>query len=318
MGPLSKLVIKRLALGLLTLLGVSLLIFVGTEILPGDVAEAILGQSATPEAVANIRHDLGLDRSAWVRYLSWLVGLFHGDLGVSLSGGQDIASLVGARLGNTVFLAGTAAVISVPLAIILGMVAVRYQNTWLDRLLSVSTLGAISLPEFFIGYLLVTVFAVKLGWFGALSTVYEGMGIIDRFKTILLPTITLTLVVLAHMQRMTRAAILNVMTSSYIETAELKGLRRSEIIFRHALPNALSPILNVVVINLAYLVVGVVVVEVIFVYPGMGQLMVDHVAKRDVPVIQACGMIFATTYVGLNLLADILAMASNPRLRHPR
>lgn len=313
-----KLVIKRVALGVLTLVGVSLLIFAGTEILPGDVAEAILGQSATPEAIANIRRDLGLDQPAWVRYLSWLGGLLHGDLGVSLSNRQDIAMLIGERLGNTVFLASTAAVISVPLAVTLGMVSVRYQNTWLDRLLSVTTLGAISLPEFFIGYLLVTVFAVNLGWFGALSTVYEGMGFIDRFKAIVLPTLTLTLVVLAHMLRMTRAAILNVMTSSYIETAELKGLRRSEIIFRHALPNALSPILNVVVINLAYLVVGVVVVEVIFVYPGMGQLMVDHVAKRDVPVIQACGMIFATTYVGLNLLADILAIASNPRLRHAR
>jgi len=313
-----SLVIKRVALGFLTLVGVSLLIFAGTEILPGDVADAILGQSATPEAIANIRLDLGLDRPAWVRYLSWLGGLLHGDLGVSLSNRQDIAMLIGERLGNTVFLASTAAVFSVPLAVTLGMVAVRYQNTWLDRLLSVSTLGAISLPEFFIGYLLVTVFAVNLGWFGALSTVYEGMGIVDRFKAIVLPTLTLTLVVLAHMLRMTRAAILNVMTSSYIETAELKGLRRSEIIFRHAFPNALSPILNVVVINLAYLVVGVVVVEVIFVYPGMGQLMVDHVAKRDVPVIQACGMIFATTYVGLNLLADILATVCNPRLRHAR
>ena len=318
MSPLLKLVIKRLALGLLTLLGVSLVIFAGTEILPGDVAEAILGQTATPEALASIRHDLELDRSAGVRYLNWLAGLFHGDLGMSLSGRQDIASLIGARLGNTLFLASTAALISVPLAVILGVVAVRYQNTWLDRFFSVSTLGTISLPEFFIGYLLVTVFAVHLGWLGALSTVYEGMGIVDRFKAIMLPAITLTLGVLAHMLRMTRAAILNVMTSSYIETAELKGLRRSEIIFRHALPNALSPILNVIVINLAYLVVGVVVVEVIFVYPGMGQLMVDHVAKRDVPVIQACGMIFASTYVGLNLLADILAMVSNPRLRHPR
>lgn len=310
-------VIKRLALGFLTLLGVSLLIFAGTEILPGDLAEAILGQTATPEALASIRRDLGLDEPAWVRYFRWLGGLLHGDFGVSLANRQDIASLIGKRLGNTAFLAGTAAIISVPLAVILGMVAVRYHDTWLDRFLSVSTLAAISLPEFFIGYLLVTVFAVNLGWFSPLSTIYEGMGMFERLQAIVLPTVTLTLVVLAHMLRMTRAAILNVMASSYIEMAELKGLRRSEVIFRHALPNALSPILNVVVINLAYLVVGVVVVEVIFVYPGMGQLMVDHVAKRDVPVIQACGMIFATTYVGLNLLADILATASNPRLRHP-
>jgi len=318
MSPLLILVIQRLALGFLTLLGASLLIFAGTEILPGDVADAILGQSATPEAIANIRQDLGLDRPAWVRYSNWLGGLLRGDLGVSLANRQDIAMLIGWRLANTAFLAGTAAIISVPLALILGIVAVRYQNSWLDRLLCASTLGVISLPEFFIGYLLMMLFAVNLGWFSALSTVYDTMGVVSRLDAIVLPTVTLTLVIVGHMLRMTRAALLNVMTSSYVETAELKGLRRSEIIFRHALPNALSPILNVIVINLAYLVVGVVVVEVIFVYPGMGQLMVDHVAKRDVPVIQACGMIFAATYIGLNLLADVLATAFNPRLRHPR
>ena len=174
------------------------------------------------------------------------------------------------------------------------------------------------MPEFFIGYLLVYFFAVKLQWFPGISTVYDGMPFLERMKAIALPATALTLVVLAHMMRMTRAAILNVMQSAYIETAELKGLRPIEIIRRHAFPNAIAPIINVVMLNLAFLIVGVVVVEVIFVYPGMGQYLVDHVAKRDVPVVQAVGLIFAAVYIGLNIIADIAAIVANPRLRHPK
>ena len=181
-----------------------------------------------------------------------------------------------------------------------------------------STLAAISLPEFFIGYMLILLLGIELSWFSPIVNVNDRMGIIERLDAVVLPVMTLTLVVLAHMMRMTRAAILNVMTSSYIETAELKGLTRATIIFRHAFPNAISPIVNVIILNMAYLIVGVVVVEVIFVYPGMGQYMVDHVAKRDVPVVQACGLIFASTYILFNLVADIVSIIANPRLRHPR
>jgi len=316
--PLLKLVAQRLALGAGTLLVVSLLIFAGTQILPGDVAQAILGQSATPEAVAAIRRDLGLDRPAWVRYIDWLTGFLQGDLGTSLANRVPISEMIAGRLENTLFLAGVAAAIAVPIAITLGVIAARYRETWLDKTISIVTLSAISMPEFFIGYILIFVFAVKLFWAPSIASVFPGMSFLERVYAVSLPVATLSMVVIAHMMRMTRAAIINVMASPYIETAELKGLTRSRITLHHALPNALSPIINVVVINLAYLVVGVVVVEVVFVYPGMGQLMVDAVAKRDVPVVQATGIIFAATYVLLNLTADVLAILANPRIRHAR
>jgi len=313
-----KLIAQRLALGILLLLAVSVLIFAGTQILPGDVAQSILGQSATPEALANLREEMGLNDPAWQRYLSWLGGVLQGDLGTALSNGQDIADSLGGRVANTFFLAFWTAVVAVPLAILLGLVAVRFQNRWPDKVISGSTLTAISLPEFFIGYLLIYFFAVKLGWLPSVSTVYDGMPFVDRMRAIALPGATLTLIILAHMMRMTRAAILNVMQSAYIETAELKGLGGLKIIWRHAFPNSVAPVVNVVMLNLAFLVVGVVVVEVIFVYPGMGQYLIDHVAKRDVPVVQACGLIFAAVYIGLNIIADVVSILSNPRLRHPK
>ncbi|MDQ6437332.1 ABC transporter permease [Mesorhizobium sp. LHD-90] len=317
-SPIVKLIAQRIALGILLLLAVSVLIFAGTQILPGDVAQSILGQSATPEALANLRESLGLNEPAYVRYFRWLGGVLTGDLGTALSSGQDIASSIWPRLKNTLFLAFWAAVVSVPLAIILGLLAVRYRNGFVDKLISGLALASTSLPEFFIGYLLVFFFAVKLQWFPGISTVFDGMPFLDRIHAIVLPATALTLVVLAHMMRMTRAAILNVMQSAYIETAELKGLRAFDIIRKHAFPNAIAPIVNVVMLNLAYLVVGVVVIEVIFVYPGMGQYLVDHVTKRDVPVVQAVGLIFAAVYVTLNIIADIAAIVANPRLRHPK
>lgn len=318
MGHALKLIAQRLALGFLLLLMVSALIFAGTQILPGDVAQSILGQSATPESLANLREKLGLNEPALSRYFRWLAGIVQGDLGTALTSGVDISQAIGQRLANTLFLAAVAAIISVPVAVLLGLLAVRYRNRWPDKLISASTLASISLPEFFIGYLLILVFGVKLGWFPSVATVYEGMDFWSRLNVVVLPALTLTLVVLAHMMRMTRAAILNVMQSAYIETAELKGLNSFKIIRKHAFPNAIAPIVNVVMLNMAYLIVGVVVVEVIFVYPGMGQYLVDHVSKRDVPVVQACGLVFAAIFIGLNLIADVVSILTNPRLRHPK
>ncbi|TPW27950.1 ABC transporter permease [Pararhizobium mangrovi] len=315
---IAKLVAQRFALGVLLLLAVSVVIFVGTNILPGDVAQSILGQSATPQAVANLRESLGLNQPTYVRYFEWLGGILHGNLGTALSNGQPIGPELLSRLGNTLFLAFWAALVAVPLSIILGLIAVRHRNGFIDNLISASTLAAISLPEFFIGYLLIYFVAVRLGWFTSVATVYQNMPFLDRMNAIALPAATLTLVVLAQMMRMTRAAILNVMQSAYVETAELKGLSRFKIILRHAFPNAIAPIINVIMLSLAYMVVGVVVIEVIFVYPGMGQYMVDHVAKRDIPVVQDCGLIFAAVYITLNMLADIFSILSNPRLRHPK
>ena len=318
MHPIVKLVSQRLALGLLLLLAASVLIFVGTQILPGDVAQSILGQSATPEALANLRKELGLNEPAWSRYFSWLGNAVMGDLGTALTNGQDIATSMGKRLGNTLFLAFWAAVVSVPLAIFLGLLAVRYRDRWPDKLISAVTLTSISIPEFLIGYVLMYFIGVKLGWAPSVAMINDTMSLGQKLSAIALPVTVLTLVVLAHMMRMTRAAILNVMQSAYIETAELKGLSSFQVIARHAFPNAIAPIVNVVMLNLAYLVVGVVVVEVVFVYPGMGQYLVDHVSKRDVPVVQACGLVFAAVYIMLNMIADIVSILANPRLRHPK
>ncbi|TIT80765.1 MAG: ABC transporter permease [Mesorhizobium sp.] len=317
-SPILKLVAQRILLGLVLLLAVSVLIFAGTQILPGDVAQAILGQAATPEALANLREQLGLNDPAWLRYLHWLGGIVHGDFGTAQSSGLDIASSISTRLKNTLFLAACAAIVAVPLAVILGLIAVRYRNGFVDKLISGLALASTSFPEFFIGYVLIFVFAVHWQIFPSISTVDETTPFLERLQAVVLPATALTLVVLAHMMRMTRAAILNVMQSAYIETAELKGLKPFDIIRKHAFPNAIAPVVNVVMLNLAYLIVGVVVVEVIFVYPGMGQYLVDHVAKRDVPVVQAVGLIFAAVYITLNIVADIAAIAANPRLRHPK
>lgn len=318
MNPVLKLLAQRIALSLFLLLMISALIFAGTMILPGDVAQSILGQSATPEALANLRADLGLNDPPLTRYFEWLFAALQGDLGTALTSGQDITSAIGSRLSNTLFLAFWAAIIAVPLAIFLGLLAVRYKDRWPDKLISGVTLASISIPEFLIGYVLMYLIAVKLRWFPSVAMINDSMSLWQKLNSIALPVAVLTLVVLAHMMRMTRAAILNVMQSAYIETAELKGLSTFKVIWRHAFPNSVAPIVNVVMLNLAYLVVGVVVIEVVFVYPGMGQYLVDHVSKRDVPVVQACGLIFAAVYIGLNMVADIVSILSNPRLRHPK
>jgi len=318
MDKILKMVAQRLALGLLTLFVVSLIIFLAVQLLPGDLAQAILGQSATPETVAAFRRELKLDLPAHVRYFDWLFGVLQGDLGRSLANQREISELISNRLLNTLFLAALAAAISVPLALILGILAALYRNSFYDRAVNIFTLSTISFPEFFVAYILIILLAVNAGIFPSISNISGDLGFWERVYRSILPALTLTLVVVAHMMRMTRAAIINLMASPYIEMANLKGIRRGRIITHHALPNALSPIINVIVLNLAYLVVGVVIVEVVFVYPGLGQLMVDSVSKRDIPVVQACSLIFAATYVLLNLTADILSILSNPRLLHPR
>lgn len=318
MNSLLKLVLQRLALGVLSLFAVSVIIFLAVGMLPGDIAQAMLGQSATPETVAAFRAQLGLDLPPFTRFAQWLLRLLHGDLGASLANQRPIADLIGARLGNTLSLAALAALVSVPTALVLGMLAALYRNSWFDRLLNTTALSAVSFPEFFVAYLLILVFSVKLGWFPSLSNLAPDATFGTILERSVLPVATLSLVVIAQMMRMTRASLINLLASPYIEMARLKGIRQSRIIWRHALPNALAPIVSVIALNLAYLVVGVVVVEVVFVYPGLGQLLVDSVSKRDIPVVQACSLIFAATYILLNTGADVLSIASNPRLMHPK
>jgi peptide/nickel transport system permease protein len=313
-----RMLVQRISLGLLTLFVVSLIIFLGVSMLPGDAAQAILGQAATPETTAILRSQLGLDLPAHTRYLRWLGGILQGDFGTSIGNGREISEVIGVRFYNTLFLAAFAAVISIPLALALGILAALYRNSYYDRTINVITLSSISTPEFFVAYILILFVSVKGGWFPSLANIQGDVGIVERLNKTLLPAVTLTLVSVAYMMRMTRAAIINLLSQSYIEMATLKGIRKSRIILRHALPNAWAPIVNVIVLSLAYLIVGVVVVEVVFVYPGLGQLMVDAVQRRDMPVVQACCLIFAATYVTLNLVADILSIVTNPRLLHPK
>jgi peptide/nickel transport system permease protein len=318
MNNIGFLIVKRLALGFITLIVISALIFIGVEALPGDLAEAILGQGATPETVAAFRKELKLDLPPQVRYFSWLSEFLRGDLGNSLANKIPVADLISWRFSNSLFLAAVAAAVAVPIAVLLGMLAALYRNTPLDRFISMSTLSMISFPEFFIAYILIALFSVKFSIFPNIANIDKDMTVWEKLYSVSLPCATLTMVVVAHMMRQTRAAIINILSSPFIEMARLKGIKRTRIIVVHAFPNALSPVINVIALNLAYLIVGVVIVEVVFVYPGMGQLLVDSVAKRDIPVVQACGLIFAATYVSLNLLADVLAIAFNPRLFSPR
>tara|TARA_B100000676_G_scaffold265702_1_gene278903 strand:- start:181 stop:1137 length:957 start_codon:yes stop_codon:yes gene_type:complete len=318
MNRILLMVLQRFGLGLLTLFVVSIIIFVGVEFLPGDIAEALLGQGASPENVAALRHELGLDRPAHIRYIDWWAGVMQGDLGTSLANRRDIAELITFRLSNTLFLALTAAAISVPLALILGVLAALYRNSIYDRSVNVVTLGAVSAPEFLTAYVLILYFSVTLGWFPSLSNIDVNTPFIEKLHQATLPAVTLMAVILAYMMRMVRASIINLLASAYIEMAHLKGMPKLRVIVKHALPNAWAPIANIIAISLAYLVVGVVVVEVVFIYPGLGQLMVDSVSNRDIPVVQACAMIFAGTYILLNLTADIVSICTNPRLLHPK
>ncbi|UCE56412.1 MAG: ABC transporter permease [Desulfobacterales bacterium] len=318
MSGLRGLVIRRILMGLVTMFVISLLIFVGVEALPGDLATAILGQEATPETVAAFRKELKLDLPPHVRYIAWLGDFMKGDLGTSLANKRPVAELISWRFANTIFLAASAAVLAVPLSILLGILAALYRNSLFDKTISMVTLSTISFPEFFVAYILIALLSVQLIIFPSISNINDQMSFAQKIYSIVLPCLTLTLVVMAHMMRQTRAAIINILASPFIEMARLKGIKRMRVIVLHAFPNALSPVINVVAINLAYLIVGVVIVEVVFVYPGLGQLLVDSVSKRDIPVVQASGLIFAAVYVSLNLLADVASILTNPRMRNPK
>jgi peptide/nickel transport system permease protein len=312
------LILRRLIIGFLTLLVISVLVFAGTEILPGDVATAVLGQSATEETVQALRLKMGLDDPAPVRYFLWLSGIVQGDLGESLATGRDIFGLITERLLNTFVLALFTALFAVPLALVLGILCALYPDSFVDRSISYSTLVLISLPEFFTAALLVFLFAVTWNIFPAVVRITSFGNIGVTLHNLMLPILTLTAALLAHMTRMTRSTILDVLHSGYIEIALLKGVPKKRIVLRHAFPNSLGPIINVIATNLGYLVSGVVVVEAVFAYPGLGQMMVDCVTNRDIPLVQAVAMLFCTFYIGLNLVADVLIIMTNPRLRYKK
>lgn len=308
------LIFRRFVVGLITLWAASILVFAGTEVLPGDVATAILGQSQTPESVAALREKLQLDLPAPERYFNWLTNLLQGDLGESLISNRPVAEVIKGWLLNTLILAACTAAIAIPLSFALGLLSAAFPDSTFDRVISISTLMMVSVPEFLTAAILVLVFAVQFNLLPATSHISGDAPFSELLRALVLPMVTLTIASLSHMTRMTRAAILDVMRSPYVEMAVLKGVPKRQIILRHALPNALGPIANVVALVLGYLVSGVVIVEAVFAYPGLGRLLLDSVGYRDMPMVQALAMIFCAFYIGVNLLADIIVLVTNPQV----
>ena len=309
-----KLIAKRLIAGVVTLFAASVVFFAATEILTGDFASASVGRFTRPEIVDMVRESYGLYRPVYVRYLDWLSHIIEGDLGHSWSSGLSLAPLVSRRMANTLFLAAVTALIAVPLSVALGLIAAVRRGSTADRLISVTALTTLSVPDYVIGYVAVALMAVKLPLFPVVTTHVGYQSIWMRFYTITLPVLTLGLAMMPNIIRLTRAAVINILTRPFIDMAILKGLPTRRIYIHHVLPHAIGPIINAVILGIAGLVVGVVVVEVVFAYPGIGQLMVDAVRLRDVPVVQACGLVFTTTYILLTMLADIVVIISDPLL----
>lgn len=314
-SPLATLIARRVGVALGTMMLVSFAVFATSLLIEGDVAEAILGQSATPQAVAGLRAAMHLDQPAWVRYLTWLAGIFTGDAGTSLVTGAPVSELVGVRLGNSLTLAGLTALVSVPIALTLGILSAVKRGSAFDRIVGLLTIGVVSVPEFLIATLAVMLFAVTLHWLPALSSMRDvgSYGALARMYA--LPVFSLACVVVAQMVRMTRAAVIDALDSSYAEAARLKGVAPMRLVLRHALPNAIGPIANAIALSLSVLLGGVIVVEIIFNYPGVARLMVDAVATRDMPLVLSVAMIFCASYLILVTTADIVAILSNPRLR---
>jgi peptide/nickel transport system permease protein len=273
---------------------------------------------ATPETLAALRAKLGLDQPAYIRYFYWLGNLLTGDLGISKAGGATISSIISGRIWNTMWLSGMVALIAIPISIFLGLLTAMYPGTRLDRTVTFCTLSLISVPEFLVATCLVLVLAVHLRWLPSIAYMSGNETGLQLIKAMAMPILTLVIVVSAQIVRMTRATVLNVMSSPYIEMAILKGVPRKRIILRHALFNAIGPIVNVIALNLAWLISGVVIVETIFAYPGLAKLMIDAVQIRDLPLVQAIAMIFCATYVVLILVADMASILSNPRILHPK
>lgn len=310
-----RMFLRRILLGMATVAIVSVIIFAGIEILPGDACTAFLEREAKGQVLENCRQELGLNQPALTRYLEWAGNAIRGDLGVSADGQESIASLVGERLRNSLVLAGCALLVGVPMAILLGVLAGLWRDRPADLLISTTAIFAMTIPEFVSSTVLILVFSIWLGWLPGIVLTPAEAPISDFFPEILLPVVVLSMVMVAHILRMVRSSVIEVMNSDYVQMATLKGVGYWRIVFRHALPNALLPAINVVALTIAWLLGGVVVVEVVFNFPGLGRMMIDAISDRDLLVVQALALIIASAYVLVNLSADLLTMIANPRLR---
>ncbi|MEC3908970.1 ABC transporter permease [Sphingobium sp. CR2-8] len=310
-----SLIARRFASSLLTLLLVSVTIFVIAQLLPGDAAQEALGQSATPQQVAALRHEMGLDRPAYVRYASWLTGMVSGDPGQSMVANMPVAEVISSRLPNSLLLAALTALVAVPVALAIGIGSAMNRGGRIDRALNIATLSMVAVPEFLVATIAVLLFSVKLRWLPSIALVSDDMAWGDYLPGVAMPILTLSVIVIAQMARMTRAAVIDQMDRPYVEMAVLKGVAPVQVVLRHIMPNAIAPIVNAVALSLSYLLGGAVIVETIFNYPGLASLMVNAVTSRDMPLLQACAMIFCAAYLLLMLIADVTAILANPRLR---
>jgi peptide/nickel transport system permease protein len=309
---------RRLVLAVLTLFLISLIVFLGVEALPGDSATGYLGQLATPESLAALREEFGLNDPIHTRYLNWLADILRGDLGDSMVKRKPVAELIGNRFRNTVVLAGAAAVVGIPLAILLGVFAGLMRDKWPDVLISTTSIIAMTLPGFVTATVLIYFFAIRLEWFPAITLVPTDVPVVELLPNIVLPIITLTLIMVAHILRLVRTNMIDVMVSDYVQMARLKGVPAMQIVFKHALLNARLPTINIVALTLAWLLGGVAIIETVFNYPGIGKLMIGAITDRDFVLVQGIAIILAAIYISLNLIADLLALVLNPKLRTAR
>lgn len=309
------LLLRRLALGVVTVWLVSVIIFAGMEVLPGDACTVVLERDAQGEVLENCRKNLGLDRPPVERYLDWAAGAAVGDFGVSADGQTKISTEVALRVKNSILLAAGALSVGVPLAILLGVIAGLGRDRFPDIFVSTAAIFAMTIPEFVAATILVLIFSIWLGWLPAVVLTPADAPALEFWPEFIPAVIVLVMVMVAHIMRMVRSSVIEVMASEYVQMATLKGVPYWRIVFRHALPNALLPAINVVALTVAWLLGGVVVVEVVFNYPGIGRMMIDAISDRDLPIIQALVMLIAATYVLVNLVADLASMLLNPRLR---
>jgi peptide/nickel transport system permease protein len=309
------LILRRVGAALITLLLVSIVIFTIASLLPGDAAQEVLGQSATAEQVAALRTEMGLDRPAPVRYVGWLGDLLQGDPGHSFVANLPVSDIIAERLPNSLLLAGLTAAVAVPIALLIGIVAAIRRGRATDRVLNIITLSLVAIPEFLVATVGVLIFSVYLLWLPSIALVSEEATFGEMLRSLALPILSLAAVVIAQMARMTRAAVADQLDRPYVEMALLKGVPYTRIILFHVMPNAVGPVVNAIALSLSFLMGGAIIVETIFNFPGLASLMVNAVTSRDMPLLQACAMIFCAAYLALMLIADVIAILANPRLR---
>ena len=309
------LVLKRILLGLITLFIVSLITFVGVEVLPGDACTTYLEREAYGAALEACYKRLGLDIPAYERYVSWAIGVIQGDFGYSLSGEMKINDVLGPRVKNSLVLASASILIGIPIALLLGIITALWRDKMPDIIISTFTIFSMTIPEFISATLLILIVAIWLEWLPGIVIVPTGASVSELLPNIILPVIAISMIMTAHMARMVRSSVIQVMASDYVQMAILKGVPYWKMVFKHVLPNALLPAINVVALTIAWLLGGVVVTEVVFNYPGLGRLVIESISNRDLPTVQALAIILASIYVSINLLADLMTLMLNPRLK---